>query len=128
MLNQTGVTTNSYGYGEKRILVDENNSTAVSCVVANTGVTADSEGKKIIKAGTPIFGSLTDRNTAFTVSSEVQGAKPVGVILHDVDVTAGNANSQVLISGIIDISKVDASVQSALTSAVADLKMIQIIQ
>lgn len=127
MLNQTGVTTNSYGYGEKRILVDENNSTAVSCVVANTGITADSEGKKIIKAGQPLYGSLTARNTAFTVSGG-SGAKPVGVALHDVDVTAGNANSQILISGIIDISKVDASIQSTLTSAVADLKMIQIIQ
>lgn len=128
MLNQTGVTTNSYGYGEKRILVDENNSTAFSCVVANTGVTADSEGKKIIKAGTPLYGSLTARNTAFTVSSEVQGAKPVGVALHDVDVTAGNANSQVLVAGFIDISKVDASVRSALTSAEANLKLIALVQ
>ena len=128
MLNQTGVTTNSYGYGEKRILVDENNSTAFSCVVANTGITADSEGKKIIKAGTPLYGSLTARNTAFTVSSAVQGAKPIGVALHDVDVTAGNANSQVLVSGFIDVSKVDSSVASALASAEADLKLIMLVQ
>lgn len=128
MLNQTGVTTNSYGYGEKRILVDEVNSTAFSCVVANTGITADSEGKKIIKAGTPLYGSLTARNTAFTVSTEVQGAKPVGVALHDVDVTAGNANSQVLVSGFIDISKVDASVRSTLVSAEANLKLIVLVQ
>lgn len=127
MLNQTGVTTNSYGYGEKRILVDENNSTAFSCVVANTGITADSEGKKIIKAGTPLYGSLTARNTAFTISG-AEGAKPVGVALHDVDVTAGNANSQVLVSGFIDISKVDESVRSALISAEADLKLIALVQ
>lgn len=127
MLNQTGVTTNSYGYGEKRILVDEVNSTAFSCVVANTGVTADSEGKKIIKAGRPLYGSLTARNTAFTVSG-ASGAKPVGVALHDVDVTAGNANSQVLVSGFIDISKVDESVRSALISAEADLKLIALVQ
>ena len=127
MLNQTGVTTNSYGYGEKRILVDENNSTAFSCVVANTGITADSEGKKIIKAGTPLYGSLTARNTAFTISG-AEGAKPVGVALHDVDVTAGNANSQVLVAGFIDISKVDSSVVSALTSAEANLKLIALVQ
>lgn len=127
MLNQTGVTKTSYGYGEKRIIVDEVNSTAFSCVVANTGVTADSEGKKIIKAGTPIYGSLTARNTAFTISGE-QGAKPVGVILHDVDVTAGNANSQVLVSGFIDISKVDASVKTALQAAEANLKLIVLVQ
>lgn len=127
MLNQTGVTKTSYGYGEKRIIVDEVNSTAFSCVVANTGVTADSEGKKIIKAGTPIYGSLTARNTAFTISG-AEGAKPVGVILHDVDVTAGNANSQVLVSGFIDISKVDTSVRSALQSAEANLKLIVLVQ
>lgn len=125
MLNQTGVTKNSYGYGEKRIIVDEVNSTAFSCVVANTGITADAEGKKIIKAGTPLYGSLTARNTAFTVSGE---GTPVGVALHDVDVTAGNANSQVLVSGFIDISKVDESVVSALTSAEADLKLIVLVQ
>lgn len=127
MLNQTGVVTNSYGYGEKRILVDENNSTAFSCVVANTGVTAV-DGKKIIKAGTPLFGSLTARNTAFTVSSEVQGAKPVGVALHDVDVTEGDANSQVLVSGFVDISKVDTSIRSTLIAAEANLKLIVLVQ
>lgn len=127
MLNQTGVVTNSYGYGEKRILVDENNSTAFSCVVANTGVTAV-DGKKIIKAGQPLYGSLTARNTAFTVSSAEQGAKPVGVALHDVDVTEGNANSQVLVSGFIDISKVDSSIRSTLLAAEANLKLIVLVQ
>lgn len=127
MLNQTGVTKTSYGYGEKRFIVDENNSTAFSCVVANTGITADSEGKKIIKAGTPLYGSLTARNTAFTISG-ASGAKPVGVALHDVDVTAGNANSQVLVSGFIDISKVESSVASALASVAADLKLIVLVQ
>lgn len=127
MLNQTGVTKKSFGYGEKRIIVDELNSTAFSIVVANTGVTADAEGKKIIKAGTPLFGSLTARNTAFTISGG-EGAKPAGVALHDVDVTAGNANSQILVAGFIDISKVDTSVRSTLISAEANLKLIVLVQ
>jgi len=127
MLNQTGVTKQSFGYGEKRIIVDELNSTAFSIVVANTGVTADAEGKKIIKAGTPLYGSLTARNTAFTISGG-EGAKPVGVALHDVDVTAGNANSQILVAGFIDVSKVDTSVRSTLISAEANLKLIVLVQ
>lgn len=127
MLNQTGVTKKSFGYGEKRIIVDELNSTAFSIVVANTGVTADAEGKKIIKAGTPLYGSLTARNTAFTISG-AEGAKPVGVALHDVDVTAGNANSQILVAGFIDVSKVDSSVVTALTNAEANLKLIVLVQ
>ena len=126
MLNQTGIETNTYGAPEKNILVDEKNSTAVSVKVSNAGVTAV-DGKKIVKAGTPVYGSLTARNTAFTVSG-AEGAKPVGVVLHDVDVTSGTKNSQIVISGIIDISKVDTAVATALTNAVADLKMVQIIR
>ena len=126
MLNQSGVTTASYGAPEKTILVDEKNSTAVSIVMANTGVTANSEGKKIVKAGTPVYGSLQARNTAFTISG-AQGAKPAGVVLHDVDVTAGNANSQIVIFGTIDVSKVDSSVSATLIAAEANLKMIQLI-
>lgn len=127
MLNQTGVETRPYGAPEKTILVDPLNSTAVSIEVANTGVTADSEGKKIIKAGTPVYGSLRARNTAFTISG-ASGAKPAGVILHDVDVTDGKKNSQIVIFGTIDVSKVDSAVATTLIAAEANLKMIQLIQ
>lgn len=123
MLNQTGFKKES-GTTRKFILVDEKNSTAVSCVVGNTGVDADAEGKKIIKAGTPVTGSLTERNTAFTVDTSA----PVGIILHDVDVTAGEANSQVVIFGTIDISKVEEDVATMLTTAASKLKMIQIVK
>lgn len=67
MLNQTGVTKVS-GVTRKTILVDELNSTAFSCVVSNAGVTANSEGRKIIKAGTPLVGDLTNRNAPFAIS------------------------------------------------------------
>lgn len=127
MLNQTGVETFNYGAPEKTILVDPLNSTAVSIEVANTGVTADSEGKKIIKAGTPVYGSLRARNTPFTISG-ASGAKPAGVILHDVDVTSGKKNSQIVIFGTIDVSKVDSAVATTLIAAEANLKMIQLIQ
>ena len=206
MLNQTGVEKISYGAPEKTILVDPLNSTAVSVIVANTGIDADSEGKKIIKAGQPVYGSLQARNTPFIVPQTIDptanatvsgtgvtaaavvaatfstavsatsgtyvfeydesetswvlgtdkvtlntyGITPTGspadgdkitvefvaggsvtanaVVLHDVDVTSGNANSQVVIFGTIDVSKVDASVQSALISAESSLKMIQLVK
>lgn len=127
MLNQTGVESKNYGAPEKTILVDEFNSTSVSVVVANTGVSAGSDGKKIIKAGTPVYGSLRARNTAFTIAG-ASGAKPAGVVLHDVDVTAGNANSQIVIFGTIDVSKVDATTATTLIAAEANLKMIQLVQ
>lgn len=127
MLNQTGIIKKSY-VNVKNILVDEKNSTALSIVVANTGVTADTDGKKIIKAGTPVYGSLEARNTAFTISGS-EGEAPAGIILHDVDVTSGNKNSQVVIFGTIDISKLDDDVQAMITSDVkSGLKMIQFVK
>lgn len=124
MLNQTGISKVS-ATTRKTILVDEMNSTAFSCIVSNTGVT-EVDGKKIIKAGTPVKGSLVARDTAFQVSADENA---VGIILHDVDVTKGNANSQVVVFGFIDISKLDSDVQAMITSDVKDaLKMIQFVK
>lgn len=135
MLNQTGVKT-THGTTRKTILVDELNSTALSCMVANTGVTADSTGKKIVKAGTPLAGSLLARGTAFTVAKDTAGSDgapttsdAVGILLHDVDVTAGTANAQVVIFGFIDVSKLDSDVVTKLTDAAkSNMKMIQFVK
>ena len=135
MLNQTGVKT-THGTTRKTILVDELNSTALSCMVANTGVTADSTGKKIVKAGTPLAGSLLARGTAFTVAEDTAGSdgalatsNAVGILLHDVDVTAGTANAQVLIFGFVDVSKLDGDVVTKLTDAAkSNMKMIQFVK
>ena len=59
-------------------------------MVASAGVTANSEGKKIVKAGT-IFPANDDT------------AK--GVILHDTDVTHGDALGTIVIHGFIDNAK-----------------------
>ena len=47
---------------------------ALSCVIGNTGVTANANGRKIIKAGTPLYiatgkSVLEDRAEVLTVSS-----------------------------------------------------------
>ena len=125
MLNNPKVSI-THGTNRKTILVDEFNSTALSCVVANTGVEADANGRKIIKAGTPVTGDLTERNTPFTVDKT--GTNPAGVILHDVDVTDGNANSQVVIFGFIDISKLDDEVVGIITTAAPKLTMIKLVK
>lgn len=125
MLNQTKVTVTS-GTTRKTILVDEKNSTAVSCMIANTDVTADASGKKIVKAGTPLSGNLKSRGTAFTVATDATNV--VGIAMHDVDVTSGTANGAVLIFGIVDWSKLDTTVQTTLTAEIeAALKMIKFI-
>ena len=123
MLNQTGFESKSYNT-RKTILVDEFNSTALPCMVSSAGVTAGDDGKKLILAGTPVYGDKLDRNTPFTVSGS---GDPVGVILHDVDVTKGTANSQFVLFGFIDITKVDETVVETLKAAESKLKMIQLI-
>lgn len=124
MLNQSEVTRRQ-GTTRKTILVDEFNSTALSCMVSNTGV-SEENGRKLIKAGTPVAGDLQNRQTPFTVAAD--GTDAVGVILHDVDVTKGTANSQVVIFGFIDVSKLDDSVVPMVTAAADKLKMIQFVK
>lgn len=125
MLNQTNVSITS-ATTRKTILVDELNSTALSCKVSSDGVEANESGRKIVKAGTPVTGSLTARDTAFTVTTT--GEDAVGVILHDVDVTSGKANSQVVIFGFIDVSKLDSEVVALIEAAAPKLKMIQLVK
>lgn len=129
MLNQTYIKKESYG-NIKTILVDEMNSTALSCLVSNTGITADANGKKIAKAGTPLTGSLEARGTAFAKASTTSGvSNAVGILLHDVDVTDGTKNAQVVIFGFIDLNKLESDVQALITSEVKTaLKMIQFVK
>lgn len=129
MLNQSSVVTVE-GTTRKTILVDELNSTAFSCKVANTGVSADSDGKKIVKAGTPISGDLTARGTAFVKASTTEGvSNATGILLHDVDVTDGTKNAQVVVFGFIDLTKLDADVQALITAPVKSaLKMVQFVK
>lgn len=99
---------------DKHILI-ANDSYLVSLpvVVGNSTVSADSNGRKILKAGTPLDGDITQRNTAFTKTA---GTTPVGVLLHDVDVTDGNANGTLVLAGCVDLLKMDSDVQSLYTS------------
>ena len=129
MLNQTTVVVESAG-SKKFILVDEKNSTAVSCKVANTGISADSDGRKIVKAGTPLAGDLTARGTAFTKATTTEGvSNAVGILLHDVDVTDGTKNAQVVIFGTFDLNKFEADVAALIDAPTkAALKMIQFIK
>ena len=170
---------------------------SVGIIVDDAGVDAGSDGRKIVKAGTPMYGSLLDRATAFktstssipaaatatvsgtgvtaaavvaaTFSTAVSGASgtyeftyvladtawklngevvtlntygitptgspangdkitvdftaayntaPVGVLLHDVDVTDGDDNGTLLIFGFVNINRIsDVATANALLAA-----------
>lgn len=118
MLNNTGITKVS-AVAPNQILMFVDPQVSVSVMVNNTGISADDDGKKIIKAGTPITGDLTARGTAFTKASTTEGvSNAVGVLLHDVDVTAGNNNGTLLIFGFVDLNKLDTVTAALITSAV----------
>ena len=112
MLNQSGVTTVN-ATTPKTILWAPETAVAVPCVVADTGITAVN-GKKIIQAGTPLAGDLTARNTAFTKSA----TGVVGLLMHTLDVTTGKQNATVLVSGLVDLNKLDSATAALITAEV----------
>lgn len=105
-----------YAQDGKSILVADSLAFSLGAVIGNTSVTAGADGKKIIKAGTPLTGDILKRNTAFTVGTS---ANAVALLLHDLDVTDGNTNGTILISGYVDYDKLDADVQALITKEVA---------
>lgn len=104
----------SYEQIGKSILVADNLAFSIGAVISNATISAGEDGRKIIKAGTPVAGDILKRNTAFTKGSD---ANAVAILLHDVDVTAGNANGTILISGYVDYDKLDTDVQALVTNA-----------
>lgn len=105
------------GGAPKQILFMADYHAAVGVVVSAAAGVADADtGRKIVKAGTPLAGDLTERTTAFTKSSTADG-----VLLHDVDVTDGDENGTLLIFGYVDLNKVDETVVSDLTAAKGSL-------
>lgn len=118
MLNKTGITKTT-AVGPNQILMFTDPQVGVSIMVDNTGISAGDDGKKIIKAGTPVTGDLTARGTAFTKASTTEGvSNAVGVLLHDVDVTAGDANATLLLFGFVDLNKLDTATAALITTAV----------
>lgn len=118
MLNNTGITKQT-AVTPNQILFFTDPQVSVSILVDNTGISAGDDGKKIIKAGTPVTGDLTARGTAFTKASTTEGvSNAVGVLLHDVDVTAGNNNATLLIFGFVDLNKLDTATAALITTEV----------
>lgn len=107
------IKTQSFS-NERQILFMTEPRAAVGVIVSDAEVTADSEGRKIVKAGTPLTGSLEARQTAFTIATDTAS----GILLHDVDVTYGAENATLLIFGFVDINKIDSDVVVKITDEV----------
>lgn len=101
---------------ENDILIAPEMAVAISVIVSDSGITADTEGKKIIKAGTPLYATadvLMNRDTVMTTS----GTTMYGIARWDIDVTDGNTNATMLIFGFVDYLKLDSTVQTVIDTA-----------
>ena len=123
MLNRSGITTTQFG-APTQILANVELQASVGCIVPQSlGVTVGT--KSIVKAGTPININLTSTGTAVkapaaAVVEPAAAAVPMNaVLLHDVDVTAGNANGTALYFGIVNENRVESSVATLITAAKA---------
>jgi len=69
-----------------------------------------------LKAGSALTGDITDRDTAFTVTSS---SNVKGILLHDVVLDSdGKGNGTLVLAGCIDLLKLDAAIQSAITATI----------
>lgn len=115
MLNQAGIKKSSY-VSTNQILFNTDPFVAVSIIVDDTlGVTDQATGRKLVKAGTPLAGDLTERETAFVAVNEASdsvASNAKGILLHDVDVTTGDANGTLLIFGFVNVDRIDETVMA----------------
>ena len=104
--------TTSYG-AAKDILYLLDDYIAITVNVSATGVTAGADGKKIVPAGTVIGGVLEDPTQAAVAAEGGSGEGAVaaeGVLMHDVDVTDGDALGTMIIRGVLDGTKLPADI------------------
>lgn len=129
MLNQTGVRKETYG-NTNQILFAVEHQVSMGVVVSKALGVAEGT-KKVVKAGTPLTGNLDARTTAFTAAtagSSTEASNAVGVLLHDVDVTTGDANGTLLLFGFVNTNRVDATTKAKLTDTVkAAIPMIKFV-
>ena len=113
MLNRSGVSKDTLT-APKQILANVQLQSAVGCIVP-TALGVAVGAKKIAKAGTPI---KIDLKHLQTVAVKGDGTNAMNaVLLHDVDVTSGNANGTALVFGFVNLNRVDTDVATLITTA-----------
>ena len=121
MLNKSGITTTT-AVAPTQILADVSLQMSVGCIVAaSLQATANDGGRKIVKAGTPIKIDLSNLQTPAaaptTNPAAASGATTSdmnAVLLHDVDVTNGNANGTALLFGFVNLNRIDTTTAAKL--------------
>lgn len=115
-------------YSSPKDILKFDHYVAIGVTVSDTGVTANSDDKKIVPAGTVVGGiggfTLSDDTKSVEAKATQGGATGTagagvdaeGVLLTDVDVTYGPASGSMVIHGFIDLNKIAAPVADAKTA------------
>ena len=112
-----------YLNNQKSIVKFPDHYVGISVTVDDAGIVADTDGKKIVPAGTIIGGTgganailanpailATEHNTqSGATGSAGAGVDAEGVLMHDVDVTSGDAQGTMIIHGFIDLNKLPSA-------------------
>ena len=121
MLNRSGINKTT-AVAPTQILADVDNQFSVGCIVPATMQTTANDGtRKIVKAGTPIKIDLSNLQTPAAApttdpatASGATASDMNAVLLHDVDVTDGNANGTALVFGFVNLNRVDTTTAAKL--------------
>ena len=121
MLNRSGINKTA-ATAPTQILADVDNQFSVGCIVpATMQPTANDGTRKIVKAGTPIKIDLSNLQTPAAApttdpatASGATASDMNAVLLHDVDVTDGNANGTALVFGFVNLNRVDTTTAAKL--------------
>lgn len=116
MLNRSGITKTTAA-APTQILADVDNQFSVGCVVpASMQATANDGARKVVKAGTPLKIDLSNLQTVAAApttnpaaASGATASDMNAVLLHDVDVTGGNANGTALVFGFVNLNRIDTT-------------------
>ena len=113
MLNRDGVQKTTLA-SSRQILANVGLQSSVGCIVPSAlGVAVGT--KKIAKAGTPIRVDLMNLQTVAQAANDETAMN--AVLLHDVDVTAGNANGTALVFGFVNVNRVETDVAAKIATA-----------
>lgn len=114
MLNRSGINSVT-GAATTQILGDVSYQSSVGIIVGSTVTnTKTQNGRKIVPAGVPLHVDMANLQTpAKTADSSTNNANVV--LLHDVDITDGNANGTGLVAGIVNYNRLDSVAKALLT-------------
>lgn len=114
MLNQSGIAK-ATATSPTQILANVELQESVGCIAAQALGTAVG-AKKIAKAGTPVYIDLSNLMTPVVAGTDSKAAN--AVLLHDVDVTSGNANATALLFGFVNVNRLESDVQAKVTAGI----------